>query len=140
MPKLGYKQTEEHKNKRKGISNYNYKEIGTIKFDKMSGYTYIKTAKGPWIKEHRLIVESYIGRKLISGELVHHIDGNKLNNNLENLYIFKNQESHFAFEILIRNKLFDRYYFKSNLDEYKLSQADIICDLLEKSRNRQGEN
>ena len=38
-------------------------------------------------KEHRLIMEQHLGRKLDTNEHVHHIDGNKRNNNLENLII-----------------------------------------------------
>jgi hypothetical protein len=36
---------------------------------------------------HRVIVENNIGRLLSSDEVVHHIDGNKLNNSIENLEI-----------------------------------------------------
>lgn len=36
---------------------------------------------------HRDIVENYIGRRLRPDEVVHHIDGNKENNVLENLEI-----------------------------------------------------
>ena len=32
-------------------------------------------------------MEQYLGRKLITGEVVHHIDGNKLNNTLSNLQL-----------------------------------------------------
>lgn len=37
--------------------------------------------------EHRRIAELKIGRKLRKGEIVHHIDGNKLNNNPDNLVV-----------------------------------------------------
>ena len=38
---------------------------------------------------HRLIMENYIGRKLKKSEVVHHVDGNKLNNNIDNLEIIR---------------------------------------------------
>jgi len=37
------------------------------------------------IAEHRLIMEQKIGRILTSDEMVHHINGNKLDNRVENL-------------------------------------------------------
>lgn len=41
----------------------------------------------PYIQEHRLIMEEHLGRYLEKHEIIHHIDGNKLNNNLDNLYL-----------------------------------------------------
>ena len=42
---------------------------------------------GDKIYEHRYVMEQYIGRKLTSEEIVHHLDEDKLNNNIENLEI-----------------------------------------------------
>jgi len=43
---------------------------------------------------HRWIMEKNIGRKLRKEEVVHHIDGNKKNNNIKNLRLFANQKEH----------------------------------------------
>ena len=43
-------------------------------------------------REHRFIVEKSIGRKLTPNEIVHHIDGNKRNNSLDNLMIMTRAE------------------------------------------------
>ena len=44
--------------------------------------------------EHRIIAEEMLGRKLRRGEVVHHIDGNKINNTPENLMVFPSQAEH----------------------------------------------
>lgn len=48
-----------------------------------------KTAVGweAYRKEHVLVVEEFIGRRLVKGEVVHHIDGDKQNNCIDNLYL-----------------------------------------------------
>lgn len=50
-------------------------------------------------KEHVLVMERYLGRELQTekggtGESVHHIDGDKLNNNIENLILCSGAEDH----------------------------------------------
>ena len=42
---------------------------------------------GRSIPEHRHVMEQYLGRKLKRSEIVHHIDGNGLNNDISNLEI-----------------------------------------------------
>ncbi len=44
--------------------------------------------------EHRVVAEQILGRPLKAGEIVHHRDGNKRNNNPENLIIFDSQSEH----------------------------------------------
>lgn len=43
--------------------------------------------KTGWIYEHVLVATKALGRQLKAGEVVHHIDCNKLNNNNSNLLI-----------------------------------------------------
>lgn len=44
--------------------------------------------------EHRKIYENYIGRKLRPSEIVHHIDLNRTNNKIENLYLYPSASEH----------------------------------------------
>lgn len=47
--------------------------------------------------EHRVVAEQILGRSLLSGEVVHHIDGNKRNNRPENIRVFASQSDHVKF-------------------------------------------
>lgn len=42
--------------------------------------------------EHRVVVEAHLGRPLRSDEIVHHIDGNKRNNDISNLAVMTQSE------------------------------------------------
>lgn len=46
---------------------------------------------------HRIVAQEKIGRKLKSGEIVHHIDEDKTNNNPENLMVFKSRSAHICY-------------------------------------------
>lgn len=47
---------------------------------------------GKNIREHRAIMQDYLGRELLPTELIHHKDGNKRNNNISNLEILTRSE------------------------------------------------
>ena len=51
--------------------------------------------------DYRKLVEACVGRKLLSTEVIHHIDGNHYNNKIDNLYIFKSARSHMLYHIKI---------------------------------------
>jgi len=67
-------------------------EIKERKLDS-NGYILIFIDK-EWKSEHIYAVEQFIGRKLKKGEVVHHDDFNKQNNNLWNLTLFPNRSKH----------------------------------------------
>lgn len=68
-----------------------------------NGYIMIKSLEHPYknkrgyVYAHRLKKEKEIGRNLFPSEVVHHRDGNKLNNNIDNLEIFKTTNEHTRF-------------------------------------------
>lgn len=66
-----------------------------------NGYKYIltrdKNNKRKYIREHRLIAEKHLERPLEKYEIIHHINGDKLDNSLENLYLFFNNKEHNIF-------------------------------------------
>lgn len=73
------------------------------KFTTKDGYVAIKTAThllgaNNYTLEHRLVIEKVIGRKIKHPEVVHHINGVKNDNRVNNLILFKSNKSHQKFE------------------------------------------
>jgi len=63
-----------------------------------SGYICIKKPNHPhattngWVRQHIVVATQKLGRTLYKNEVVHHIDGNKLNNESNNIQVLKNSE------------------------------------------------
>jgi len=70
-----------------GPSNPCYKGRGVS-----AGYVWVRDGSGPPIAEHRLVAEQTLGRKLLSSEIVHHINRDKTDNRWENLEIMTRGE------------------------------------------------
>lgn len=60
--------------------------------------------KRQYVLEHRYIMEQYLDRYLKPEEIVHHIDGNKANNSIDNLLLLPNKADHMTFHKRLRNK------------------------------------
>jgi hypothetical protein len=52
------------------------------------------------VLEHRLVMAEHLGRPLKPTEVVHHIDGNNLNNELSNLLLLPSQAMHTAYTMM----------------------------------------
>ena len=58
-----------------------------------NGYVWVRR-DGKTMLAHRYIVESYLERKLLPEERVHHINGIKDDNRIENLMLLPNESAH----------------------------------------------
>jgi len=93
-----------------------------------NGYWVIHMPEHPYacqgkIKEHRLVMEKYLGKYLKPNEIVHHIDFDKTNNKIENLYLMeKGQHSklHRDLELKVRQM------YKNNLLKFDKEKGKYV--------------
>ena len=94
------------------------------------GYIDIKNYNHPHrnnhdrVPEHRLVVEKKIGRYLKKDEIVHHIDFNRSNNNINNLYLYKNHSDHFKGHSTINNLI--SVLMKRKIIKFKNGKYELI--------------
>lgn len=82
-----------HKDCHSGQKHWHWK--GGRRYDKSNGYVYLyHPRKSRGILEHRVVAENHLRRKLTKKEIVHHINMVENDNRPENLYVFKNKNSH----------------------------------------------
>jgi hypothetical protein len=75
-----------------GSNNPKWVPIGSTHLTGDRQYVMMKVAEGQWRKQHVVFMERKIGRRLEKNEVVHHINGNKHDNRIENLQLMTNRE------------------------------------------------
>ncbi len=97
--KLGKKHSAEH-NAKKGSKEEKNPNWKGGRYQESDGYIMLKrpdhimaNCRG-YIKEHRIVMEKHIGRTLMAEEVVHHINGKRSDNRIENLQLFPDEISH----------------------------------------------
>ncbi|HXG36533.1 MAG TPA: HNH endonuclease [Dehalococcoidia bacterium] len=74
-----------------------------------NGYALIYLPEHPrahpngYVYEHIVVMERKIGRPLLGGERVHHLDHDKLNNSSENLMLLESQADHMRLHKALSN-------------------------------------
>ena len=111
----------------KGPNSYNWK--GGRYTDKY-GYIQIRLSNHPranmgYIREHILVVEKFIGRFLLKGETVHHINGVKDDNRIENLELW--DKGHPAGQ-RVEDKIKWAVDILSVYAPYFLKKSETACD------------
>lgn len=72
---------------KKGADNPNWKGGRSWRGrNKAKGYI-IRLVDGRYVPEHRVVMERYLGRKLTKHEHIHHVNGNRIDNRIENLQL-----------------------------------------------------
>ena len=101
-------------------NSYNNWKGGYI--SKSTGYKYIQLPNGKQIEEHRLVMMKHLNRELKKDEVVHHINGIKTDNRIENLKLVTPQE-HQKIHHYIENK----YIRCARCGEERLHYARGLC-------------
>lgn len=99
------KETRERISKTTKGKSRSFKTPRYIKFGYMMSYNpeHPSANKIGFVKEHRLIMEFHLGRYLSPKEVVHHINGIKVDNRIENLKLFTTKGEHIGHHNSLRS-------------------------------------
>jgi len=81
--------------------NQKCSSLGSGSYITSEGYVKVLDKKHPradksgFVYEHIVVMEKHLGRHVEKGEIVHHQDHNRSNNNITNLELVENKSKHF---------------------------------------------
>lgn len=108
----------ENKNFKHGLNNH--------------GYRLMTVDEGRKCFEHQYLYEKYIGRELTKKERIHHIDLDKLHNEISNLYlcnsISEHYKCHHQMETVGYSLLNKKIWFDSLSKKYVLNIVDLLVE------------
>ena len=81
-----------------------------------------RAINGRYVYEHRLVMEKRLNRYLKKGEVVHHIDSDKKNNNPINLHLFSNESEHQKYHCFLTERVLVNF-LRSQLSDVNTSRS-----------------
>lgn len=140
-------------NKRNGIAKkgkytawnsgkrYSIRETERTEYIDTHGYVQVWCGRGEGSRgrkdgyklKHHLVMEDHLGRSLSPKEIVHHIDGNKFNNDIGNLWLCENTSHHREIHNQLERLAFSLVQsgvisFDKNEESYKRKESWLPSD------------
>jgi hypothetical protein len=102
-------------------------------YKNVHGYIEVKSLDGRRMYEHRLVMEKHIGRKLTSEESVHHLNGQRDDNRIENLELWSSAHPYgqrAGDKVAHAREILARYGDDDERQRYALKERSDVLDSL----------